>query len=87
MNVILIRILSTMNGALAFIIIFACTLAGFSIVYSSTILSIIGGIFGALIGLLIAAVICGLIAFLTLIEHHLSVIAAQKTKHVEHSKA
>jgi uncharacterized membrane protein len=69
MNTLLVRTLEFLNGFIAVLIVGACTMSG---------MGAAGG-FGAVVGLLggivIAAVVCGLIAYLSLIERHLSTIA------------
>ncbi|OLP44569.1 hypothetical protein [Rhizobium oryziradicis] len=80
MNLFLARTLSTLNAVFALLIIVIATASGatggsYYYYYGGSGISLTGAIFGGLGGVLIAALICGTIAFLTLIERHLSVLA------------
>lgn len=78
MNRFLARTLSTLNAVFALLIIVIATASGAtggSYYYYGSGISLTGAIFGDLGGVLLAALICGTIAFLTLIERHLSVLA------------
>jgi len=79
MNRFLARTLSTLNILVALVIIAVTTASGASgnghYYYYDGQISVPGAIFGAIAGIFIAAIVCGTIAFLTLIERHLSVLA------------
>lgn len=78
MNRFLARTLSTLNAVFALLIIVVTTASGATgggYYYYSGALSLPGAMLGCLVGVLVAALICGTIAFLTLIERHLSVLA------------
>jgi hypothetical protein len=74
MNNFLAKTLASINALIAVVILAFCTLSG------ATAASAQGGsgmfVIGAIVGIAVAALVCGTIAFLTLIERHLSVIAA-----------
>ncbi|MDQ0454851.1 hypothetical protein [Rhizobium paknamense] len=79
MNRFLARTLSALNVLLALIIIAVATASGATgnghYYYFDGQISVPGAIFGAIAGIFLAALVCGTIAFLTLIERHLSVLA------------
>lgn len=77
MNRFLARTLSTLNAVFALLIIVIATASGATGggYYYTGAISIPGAILGGLGGVLVAALVCGAIAFLTLIERHLSVLA------------
>lgn len=68
MNKLLVRTLDFLNGILAVFIIGGCMMMG-------AVSGESGMVVGAIGGIVIAAVVCGLIAYLSLIERHLSSIA------------
>jgi hypothetical protein len=85
MNRFLAKTLSTLNAVFALLIIVIATASGATgggYYYYSGAISLPGAIFGGLGGILIAALICGTIAFLTLIERHLSVLADAAKRNV-----
>jgi membrane associated rhomboid family serine protease len=84
MNRFLARTLSTLNAVFALLIIVIATASGATGggYYFTGSLSLTGAIFGGLGGVLVAALICGTIAFLTLIERHLSVLAEAAKRNV-----
>ncbi len=77
MNRFLASTLSTLNAVFALLIILVAAASGATGggYYYGGPLSLTGAIMGGLAGVLVAALICGTIAFLTLIERHLSVLA------------
>lgn len=77
MNRFLARTLSTLNAVFALLIIVIATASGATGggYYFTGEISIPGAILGGLGGVLVAALVCGAIAFLTLIERHLSILA------------
>ncbi|WP_027488577.1 hypothetical protein [Allorhizobium undicola] len=79
MNRFLARTLSTLNILFALVIIVVGAMTGgaggSAYYYYDGNFSIPGAIFGAIGGAVVAALICGTIAFLTLIERHLSILA------------
>lgn len=72
MNKMLANLLSTLNALFALFIVLAGIIYGATIGQAEGSLSIPGAIFGGLAGMVVAASFCGLIAFLALIEGHLS---------------
>lgn len=72
MNRMLANLLSTLNVLFALFIVLAGVIYGATFGQAEGSLSIAGAIFGGLAGLVVAASFCGLIAFLALIEGHLS---------------
>jgi signal transduction histidine kinase len=74
MNKLLVRTLDFLNGFIAFFIIVPLTLAGIPVG------GILGSIVGAFAGTVIAALVCGVVAYLSLIERHLSTIAAASSE-------
>ncbi|MFN3506222.1 MAG: hypothetical protein ACK4ZU_02015 [Allorhizobium sp.] len=75
MNRFLASTLSTINLLLALAIIVCAMVLGGTYGQAAGQLSGAGLLIGLVCGLIVAATICGLIAFLTLIERHLSFIA------------
>ncbi|BCH63071.1 hypothetical protein RvVAT039_02870 [Agrobacterium vitis] len=76
MNRFLARTLSALNILFALLIITIAAASGATRgMYYTGELSIPGAVLGGLGGILVAALVCGTIAFLTLIERHLSVLA------------
>lgn len=78
MNAFLAKMLSSLNAlfAIAIIAISAITAGEAASSYGSSIPFAFGAIIGAIAGLIFASLVCGTIAFLVLIERHLSEIAA-----------
>lgn len=74
MNKMLANLLSTLNVLLALFIVLAGLLYGATYGQPAGQLSMGGAIFGGVAGLIVAACFCGLIAFLALIEEHLSIL-------------
>ncbi|WP_336741298.1 hypothetical protein [Aureimonas altamirensis] len=72
MNRLLANTLSAMNGFIAIVIVVAFGVSGWNTIGGNTI----GMIFGVLIGIGVAGLVCGVVAYLTLIERHLRVIAS-----------
>lgn len=72
MNRILANLLSTLNALFALFIVCAGVIYGATFGQAEGVISIFGAILGGLAGLVVAAGVCGLIAFLALIEGHLS---------------
>lgn len=71
MNRALAETLSFLNGLIAVVIVLIGLAAGYRISGGS----MLGALSGGFVGFLFAALACGAIAYLALIEHHLSVIA------------
>ncbi|HBF30822.1 hypothetical protein [Rhizobium sp.] len=84
MNRFLAKTLSTLNAVFALLIIVIATASGATGggYYYSGEMSIPGAILGGLGGVFVAALVCGAIAFLTLIERHLSVLAEAAKRNV-----
>jgi hypothetical protein len=78
MNNFLAKTLSSINALIAVAIVAVSTLSGgtAAVAQGGSANFVVGAIFGAIAGVVVASLICGTIAFLTLIERHLSVIAA-----------
>lgn len=78
MNNFLAKTLSSINALIAIAIVAASTLSGgtAAVTQGGSGNFLLGAIIGGIIGIVVASLICGTIAFLTLIERHLSVIAA-----------
>ncbi|OWK23725.1 hypothetical protein AJ87_29200 [Rhizobium yanglingense] len=78
MNNFLAKTLASINALIAIVILAFITLSGATAASAQgeSGMFVIGAIFGAIAGIVVAALVCGTIAFLTLIERHLSVIAA-----------
>ncbi|TCU10490.1 hypothetical protein [Rhizobium sullae] len=78
MNNFLAKTLASINALIAVVILAFCTLSGATTASAQggSGMLVIGAIVGAIAGIAVAALVCGTIAFLTLIERHLSVIAA-----------
>jgi hypothetical protein len=77
MNNFLAKTLSSINALIA-IVILAFTLSGATAASAlgGSSMFLVGAIFGGIAGIVVAALVCGTIAFLALIERHLSEIAA-----------
>lgn len=75
MNRILASTLSALNLIYALLIILAGMGIGSTMAVQGGAPSGIGMILGAVVGILVASIVCGLVAFLTLIERHLSHLA------------
>lgn len=86
MNKFLVNKLSELNGVLALTIVFSLTIAGFMLTQGNLIAAIFGAFAGAIIGCIIAVIFCGLIAYLVIIEKHLSIIASQAAVKSDHPK-
>jgi membrane associated rhomboid family serine protease len=77
MNNFLAKTLSSINALIAIVILAFSTLSGATAAaQGGSGMFIVGAILGAIGGIVVAALICGTIAFLALIERHLSEIAA-----------
>jgi hypothetical protein len=77
-NNFLAKTLSSINALIAIAIVAVSTLSGgtAAATQGGSGSFVVGAILGAVAGIVVASLICGTIAFLTLIERHLSVIAA-----------
>lgn len=78
MNNFLAKTLSSINALIAIVILAFSTLSGATAAAAQggSGMFIVGAILGVIGGIVVAALICGTIAFLALIERHLSEIAA-----------
>jgi len=78
MNNFLAKTLASINAIIAVIILaFSTFSAGAAAsAQGGSGMFLVGALFGAIGGIVLASLICGTIAFLTLIERHLSVLAA-----------
>jgi len=80
MNRILADVLATMNAVFAVLIVVFAVRFGFDYMEDS----FLGAALGAIVGIAIASLACGTIAFLALIERHLSFLADGKEQRRPH---
>ncbi len=78
MNNFLFKALASINAILAVIILAGSTISAgaAAAAQGGPGMFVIGALFGAIGGIIAASLVCGTIAFLTLVERHLSVLAA-----------